>query len=127
MIPFQIIVVSLCVVLTWSSLSRAFKAPSRRRVAVVSCLVWLAAAVCVLRPQILTGLAVILGIGRGADLVFYICAIAFLILAFYGHNRLQQVEAALTQVVRHVALANAQTKGAPGAANNVEAKPSLLA
>ena len=56
------------------------------------------------RPQWTNDLARALGIGRGADLVLYGVALAFLAACFYFYQKTRRLEADLTGVVRHLAL-----------------------
>jgi hypothetical protein len=106
MIPFQLIAVPF--ILFWSgrNLYRAIKSGLRRKSALLSSTIWLVVCACVLRPELTTAIAARLGIGRGVDLVFYFFCFSFLLIVFYGYNRFQQVDAALTQIVRHLALVN---------------------
>ena len=104
MTPFQLVVAPLLGLLAGWNAFRAFASTRRRKSAVVGAMVWLAACACVLWPSLLTMVARLLGIGRGADLVFYVFCLIFLIFSFYGYNRLLQLDAALTGIVRHLAL-----------------------
>lgn len=106
MTPFQLIVVPLLLALAGRSVYRAWKPGARRRTALLSCVVWIVAAACVMRPETMTQVATRLGIGRGTDLVLYLFCLAFLILAFYGYNRLERITSDITQLVRHLALRN---------------------
>jgi len=56
--------------------------PAGRRTRSLRILVWLAAAVAIAWPRLTTELAIVLGIGRGTDLVLYIFILAFLAVAF---------------------------------------------
>ena len=67
-------------------------------------LLWGAAGVAIARPGVTLGVAAFLGIGRGADLVFY-CAILGMFAGFFAvHRRLRRIELDLTQLVRHLAI-----------------------
>src|SRR5258707_15538642 len=104
MTPFQLVVAPLLGFLAGWNMLRVLTSTRRRKSALVGAMVWLAACACILWPSLLTMVARLLGIGRGADLVFYVFCIIFLILAFYGYNRLLQLDSALTGIVRHLAL-----------------------
>ncbi|UOE44496.1 DUF2304 domain-containing protein [Agromyces larvae] len=70
-------------------------------------MLFLAAVVAVLFPQLINGLANLVGVGRGTDLLLY-----GLIIVFVGHTistslRFRQQEREITQLARSVALANA--------------------
>jgi hypothetical protein len=107
---FQWIVVPLLSLLFVHSL--VVMARGRRwRSAGVRALVWLAAAIAVLRPGISSPIAKALGIGRGTDLVLYLFIIAFLGAAFYFYSRVVKLETAITAVVRQVALQNKAQAG----------------
>jgi hypothetical protein len=75
---------------------------------VVRCLVWLAAAVGIAFPQLLTQIALALSIGRGADLVLYLSVLAFLATSFYFYSRCVSLQRQMTQLVRHLAVREAR-------------------
>ena len=100
---FQLIVVPLAALLFARSIVLLGRA-NRRRSAAIWAILWLAAGVTVLRPGTTIWVARGLGIGRGTDLVLYIFVITFLIAAFYFYNRMLKLEAALTEIVRELAL-----------------------
>ena len=56
-----------------------------------------------------------LGIGRGADLVIYLVAIAFLVSVFYFYHKYRQLSSELTEVVRSIALERASRDDAEAA------------
>ncbi len=71
-------------------------------------LVYLACAaigiVLVIDPQLSSIIANLLGIGRGADLLFYLFIIASLFYAVATRSRLRRMEQQITQLVRQNAL-----------------------
>ena len=69
---------------------------------------WLAAFVAITWPDMLTRIASTIGIRRGADLVLYVFALAFLGTSFYFYSRYVRLERQLTQVVRHLAIQGAR-------------------
>lgn len=71
-------------------------------------LLWLAAAVSIAVPEILVRLAQLLGIGRGADLVLYVSILGTFVAFFLTYLRFRRVEEQLTQIVRHLAILNAE-------------------
>jgi len=75
---------------------------------VVSLGIWLSAGIAIARPDVTTALARLLGIGRGADLVIYLVAIAFLVSVFYFYHKYRQLSSELTEVVRSIALDRAE-------------------
>ena len=74
----------------------------------LSALIWFAAAVAVLWPDLTTRVARVLGIGRGADLITYVVAILFIVSFFFLHQRYRRLEAELTRLVRRLALDKAE-------------------
>jgi hypothetical protein len=60
--------------------------------------------VLVIDPQLSSRLANLLGIGRGADLLFYLFIIASLFYAVATRSRLRRMELQITQLVRQNAL-----------------------
>jgi hypothetical protein len=100
---FQLIVVPLVTVLFVRSVFLLGNA-TRRRGAAIWAFIWLAAGITILRPGTTIWVAQRLGIGRGTDLVLYIFVITFLIAGFYFFNRLLKLEAALTEIVRQLAI-----------------------
>jgi hypothetical protein len=69
---------------------------------------WAAAFVAITWPDMLTKIAGTIGIRRGADLVTYIFALAFLGTSFYFYSRYVRLERQLTRVVRHLAVQGAR-------------------
>jgi hypothetical protein len=74
----------------------------------VRCLVWLSAALAIAFPDLAQRAAVAVGINRGADLVLYLFALAFLGVSFYFYSRMVRLQRQLTDMVRHVALQEAR-------------------
>ena len=66
--------------------------------------VWLFGAVVVLWPEAASGLARVVGIGRGADLVLYVSVIALFYLVFRVYVRMEYFQHDLTKLTRHLAL-----------------------
>lgn len=69
---------------------------------------WIAAAVAILRPSITIALAHFLGIGRGADLVFYCGILGMLIGFFVIYVRIKRLENQITRLVRSIAIRDAE-------------------
>jgi len=119
---FQIIVVPIVAALfvhSVYSLRRGF-----RTARVVGAAVWLVALVTLLRPETTMSLAKALGIGRGADLILYIFAVASSATAFYFYNRMVKLESSLTVIVRHLALTD--QLATPAAESAIAARESDL-
>ncbi|MBX9472717.1 DUF2304 domain-containing protein [Microcella sp.] len=85
--------------------------PSPRHLAIRRLLVLLALAsgvVVVLWPGLLSWLASLVGIGRGADLLFYLAIVAGLIYVVNEYKRSVQLTRANTQLAREIALTEAR-------------------
>jgi hypothetical protein len=83
---------------------------------------WGAALIAITWPNMLTTIAGTIGIRRGADLVLYLFALAFLGTSFYFYSRSVRLERQLAQVVRHLAIQDAQRGALPDGEGN--ASPS---
>ena len=79
-----------------------------RSFAFVRSMVWLAAALAIAFPDLLTVLAKKLDIDRGADLVSYLFHLIFLGTAFYFYSRYVKLQRQITQLVRHLAIQDAR-------------------
>lgn len=66
---------------------------------------WIAAIVVVLRPEVATFFASLVGVGRGADAVIYVSIIALFYLVFRIFLRLDKLDRDLTVLVRKVSVA----------------------
>jgi len=64
--------------------------------------------VFVLNPELTTKLANLVGVGRGTDLILYLCVIAFFLAFMVLYAKVRNLEAAQTELVRQLALANAK-------------------
>jgi hypothetical protein len=62
----------------------------------------------VLNPELTTKLANLVGVGRGTDLILYLCVIAFFLAFMVLYAKVRNLEAAQTELVRQLALANAK-------------------
>lgn len=67
-----------------------------------------AATVFVLWPNVTNVIANKLGVGRGADLIFYMSILIFWFVALKLYARIRKLEQLFTQIVREDALKNAQ-------------------
>lgn len=61
----------------------------------------------ILLPEHTNTVAHRLGVGRGADLLFYICILLFLFIVMKLFSRIRRIETMLTQLVRREAKENA--------------------
>lgn len=68
------------------------------------------ALVLVIQPSLATRAAMLVGVGRGVDLIFYITipGLAFLVLLLF--SKMRTLSATLTELAREQALANAHAR-----------------
>ncbi|HEV3141739.1 MAG TPA: DUF2304 domain-containing protein [Vicinamibacterales bacterium] len=86
---------------------RALSTPLRAlRIAVLAL-----AAAAIARPDDVTRVAQLLGIGRGADIVLYVLALAFVALSFYFYAQHLRLRRDLTALASHIALKEAKRGG----------------
>lgn len=101
---------------------------ARRRIGAVSGLLWIAvwtaAGTTILFPEITVVAANLLGIQRGADLVFYLAILAGLAGFYAVFNRLRHLDQALTVLTRRLALHESRSEGTAGAAEPPPPMPS---
>ena len=93
------------VLCTFLAITVAFAVRRRltARVAFLWGLLWIAATVAILKPEITVWVAHALGIARGADLVFYLAILGMFIGFFTGYVRMRRVESEITKIVRELA------------------------
>jgi hypothetical protein len=98
---------------------------TRRRIAIASALfwltVWIGAAVVILNPEWTRVVAEVLGIARGADLVFYCAILAMFIGFFLVYAKLRRLDSTLTRIVRALAIEEARPPGDAGGAGTAAA------
>jgi len=112
---FQTIGLTIAAILVAATFAAAAARAINRRAALVWIAVWIAAAAAIARPALTMTVAHFLGIGRGADLVFY-CAILFMLIAFfYVYLRFKRLEREITTIVRHLALRDEEAAEAASA------------
>ena len=64
--------------------------------------------VFVINPDFTTTLAHKLNVGRGTDLLFYLCAVAGFISVLTLYSKLRKIEAIQTQIIQNAAIDNAK-------------------
>jgi hypothetical protein len=74
------------------------------------------AAIAVLFPDITASAAVVVGVGRGVDLVTYLVEIGTLFVLLHYYTKFVEVERRLTEVVRELAILRAEVDRATQAA-----------
>src|SRR5207253_1589304 len=81
---------------------RAEVAPALRRLFVL--VFFGGGIVFILQPDLTTTIANVVGIGRGADLIFYLSTLFLFFLCFNYHVRFMALEEQLTRIVRELAV-----------------------
>ena len=73
--------------------------------------IFAAAAVAIARPDDVTRVAHLFGIGRGADIVLYVFALAFVALAFYFYAQQLRLRRDVSALASQIALKDARRGG----------------
>ena len=114
---FQWLTVPPLAVLALFDLSRALvRRPRFRPDLLLRAAVWAAGAVAIADPMITVRLARAIGIERGTDLVVYVFALAFLGTSFFFYSRLVRMQRQITELVRHIAIQEAEYRPPTGPA-----------
>jgi hypothetical protein len=106
--PFQWIAVPTLTLILFIEVFGFLRRRGQRAMRLFRCLVWAAAAVSIARPEFLQDLATAVGINRGADLVSYAFILTFIVVSFAFYARYVRLQRQLTEVVRHIAIAEAK-------------------
>ena len=64
-----------------------------------------------LNPDLATRIAHFFGIGRGADLLFYLSFLILFFIAFVYYLKFKQLESVSTRIIRHMAISEASEGG----------------
>ena len=72
-----------------------------------------AAALFILWPGLTSIIANKLGVGRGADLIFYVSILFFWFIILKLFNRIRRIEQKITEIIRQDALRNSQNFSNP--------------
>ena len=107
---FQLIFVPVCGILTILVLLRGFRGHLGFRQALLWAAIWSLAAAVIAIPASASVFATWLGIGRGADLVFYAAVLAGLASSLYFYQRFRRLEFLCTELIRREAIRQA-TRG----------------
>lgn len=70
--------------------------------------IWLAAAISVLNPGLVTRMAHSIGIGRGADVLIYVVTLTFIATTFYFYSRYLRLQRQITDLTRYLAIHEAK-------------------
>jgi hypothetical protein len=108
MTMFQIIVLGMVAGAAGWDAVQVLRGGRLTRIYLARLLVWSATAVAVAWPGVVQWVAVALGIGRGADVVLYGFVLVFLAGSFALYARIVRLEGQLTQLVRRLAIAEAE-------------------
>lgn len=110
---FQILALVVLGLLLLLTVAAAALKKATRREAVFWCIVWLAGAAAIFRPDLSMSLARKLGIGRGADLLLYSAVGVMMVGFMMVYIRLRRLRREMTLIVRHLALKEAQESPPP--------------
>lgn len=111
MTPFQIIAIAVLGLLLLRDALGFCREAGPQLLRGLRAFVWLAAGVAIALPELVQGVAESVGIGRAADLVFYLFVLAFIGVSFYFYSRFVRMQRQVTQLVRHLAIEHAQRGG----------------
>lgn len=75
---------------------------------IILCLFILSAIIAVIFPELISGLATFVGVGRGTDLLLYMLTLAFLSYAINGYVRQQKDKDVMFRLARKIALLEAK-------------------
>ena len=105
---FQWIFLPTFVISAVATLTLAFRGRIRRRTGFLWALLWMMAALAVVRPDLTTRLSIMFGIGRGVDFVIYLNLIAGLYVTLSLYSRSRRLETIVTELVRQKALSESE-------------------
>ena len=76
--------------------------------AIVIAIFILGGIIFILFPELTTQLAHALGVGRGADLIFYLCILFFFFIVLKLYARIRKLEQMITGIIRENSIASAK-------------------
>lgn len=105
--PIRIVLVaSLCALLVWFLRSRnAASVRAAKKVLLVALVAF--AVATVLEPGLADGMARLLGVGRGTDLLLYAVTVSFLYVTMNGYLKFHELQRQIAGLVRKIALLEA--------------------
>ncbi|MEJ3651984.1 DUF2304 domain-containing protein [Actinomycetes bacterium KLBMP 9759] len=106
LIQFVLVIAVLLVLFVFVRSSNATYVQASKRVGLV--LFAVANVYAVMRPDDLTAIAKVLGVGRGTDLVLYALVVAFMAGMFSMYQRFRVVDRRYTELARTVAIREAE-------------------
>ena len=89
----------------------AWRSPSTRGLRGARIALWLTAVAAIANPADVTRIANLLGIGRGADIVLYLLALAFVAVTFYFYAQQLRLRRDLSALASHIAIRDASFGG----------------
>jgi len=104
---FQIVGITGCALLSLWTIWRITRDSERLRL-FAWLLLWIAAAVCIANPRLVTLTARTLGIGRGADLLLYATALVMLAGFYLVVIQFRRLDRQVSQLVRYIAIREAE-------------------
>ncbi len=111
---FQQVGLLLMAIMILVSVRNIVRRRGRFRVSVFWLLIWVTASAVLIRPELAVETARALGIGRGADLIFYCNVLLTLVGFFTVYLRQRRLENHITLLVRELALASSSNPPPPG-------------
>ncbi len=106
---FQVLVVGVLAFLFAGSIVALYRGWSTRRESLIWCALCIIAAAAMLQPELTVRVAHALGIGRGADLVFYTAVVVMMVGFWMVYIRLRYLRRDITTLVRHLAILEARS------------------
>jgi hypothetical protein len=106
LIQFVLVLAVLLILIVFIRSSNAVYVQASKRIALV--LFAVANIYAVMRPDDLTAIAHVLGVGRGTDLVLYALVVAFMAGMFSMYQRFRLVDRRYTELARTVAIREAE-------------------
>lgn len=105
---FQILILTLIAAMVLASFVASLRGWASRREILIWLFVCLLGAIVTVWPSVTVKVANVLGIGRGADLVFY-CAVVLMLAGFWmTYIRLRHLRRQMTLLVRRLAILDAE-------------------
>ncbi len=104
MTPFQIFGVGFLALLILGEIFLQVKGLTRTRVSLARTATWILAIVFISQPYLVQWMAVQFRVGRGADLLLYFVAIAFVVATFVFAHVLERHRIQITKLVRELAV-----------------------
>ena len=105
---FQWCAISLLFAIFVFELWQAARGERRRGFWTLRVVIWITAGLAIYRPELLTQLAKMLGIQRGADLVLYMAVLFFVAIWIFLYSCYLRQQEQITLIVRRLAIQTAQ-------------------